>query len=309
MKQRWISRGLIRTVLIMVLAVVAWSFHGRIEHHEKTSIVKVISYNIWNGFEWGEDEERQEKLIAWMKAQNPDVVAVQELCDYTKDRLLKDAKNWGHSYAEVLKTSGYPVGITSKEPIEVKERILEGMHHGAFHCNTFDIDFMVVHFSPFSYEKRRQETEIVLNKLSKIAETHNKYIVLGDFNAVSPFDADLYKDKGGRLKAMRESEAKHHHIRNLFQGQLEYGVMSTFLSFPLIDVVQKHTSGLDQRTSSPTQVFEEEKGKGRHPNSKRIDYILVSPSLEPGCTHAQVLNMEETFYLSDHYPVLAEFEF
>lgn len=309
MKHKWNTKGLIKTVLIIVTFTVIWSFQGQTEHPEKTSTIKVISYNIWNGFEWGEDEERREKLIAWMKAQNPDVVALQQLCDYTKDKLLKDAKKWGHSYAEVLKTSGYPVGITSKEPIEVKERIFEGMHHGALHCKTAGIDFMVVHFSPFSYKKRRQEAEIVLTRLSKIAETQNKYIVLGDFNAVSPFDADLYKDKGGRLKAMRESEAKHDHIRNLFQGQLEYGVMSTFLSFPLIDVVQKHTSGLDQRTSSPTQVFEEEKGKGRHPNSKRIDYILVSPSVESRCTNAQILNMEETFYLSDHYPVLAEFEF
>lgn len=309
MKQRWMSRGLIRTVLIMALAVITWSFHGLTEPSEKTSTIKVISYNIWNGFEWGKDSQRREKLVKWMKAQNPDVVALQELCDYTKEKLLEDAKNWGHSYAEILKTSGYPVGITSKEPIEVKERILEGMHHGALHCKTADIDFMVVHFSPFSYKKRRQEAEIVLTRLSKIAKTQNKYIVLGDFNAVSPFDADLYKDEGGRLKAMQESESKHDHVRNLFQGQLEYGVMSAFLSFPLIDVVQKHTLGLDQRISSPTQVFEEDKGEGRHPNSKRIDYILISPSIEPGCTNAQVLNMEETFYLSDHYPVLAEFKF
>ena len=74
-------------------------------------------------------------------------------------------------------------------------------------------------------------------------------------------------------------------------------------------IVLIHLNKLDKAEKLMKQVFEEEKGKGRHPNSKRIDYILVSPSVESRCTNAQILNMEETFYLSDHYPVLAEFEF
>jgi len=243
-----------------------------------------------------------------MKAQNPDVVALQELCDYTKEKLLEDAKKWGHPYAEILKPSGYPVGITSKNPIEVKEKILDSMHHGALHCKTSGIDFMVVHFSPFSYEKRRVEAKIVLEKLKDIMSTQDKYIVLGDFNAVSPFDADLYKDKDELLVSKRESEQAHDHVRNLFLGQLEYGVLASFLDFPLIDVVQKYTSGWDQRISCPTQVFEEKEGEGRKSNSTRIDYILTSPFLAEKCSHAKVLNQKETYYLSDHYPVVAEFE-
>jgi len=308
MKQRWIYKKLIRTIVPLITFVVICSFQDQMGTPEEPSTLKVISYNIWNGFEWGKDLERREKLIAWINSQNPDVVALQELCGYTKEKLLKDAIRWGHSYAEILKTSGYPVGITSNKPIEVNERILEDMHHGALFCRTWDIDFMVVHLSPFSYEKRRQEAKIVLNRLSKIAEQQNKYIVLGDFNAVSPFDADLYRSNDVLLNSMQESEGQHNHIRNLFHGQLEYGVMSTFLSFPLIDITQKHTIELDQRTSCPTQVFEEKKGKGRPRNSIRIDFILTSPFLGASCVNAKVLNRMETFYLSDHYPVMAEFK-
>ncbi|GJM29474.1 MAG: hypothetical protein DHS20C17_21090 [Cyclobacteriaceae bacterium] len=308
MKHEYFTAGLGKTVLVMVILVVIWSFRQGQRDVEPNNL-KIITYNLWNGFEWGKDSERRKELVNWVKIQNPDVVALQELCDYTREKLLEDATEWGHTHAEILKTSGYPVGITSKEPIEVKERILEGMHHGALHCKTSGIDFMVVHFSPFSYEKRRQEAKIVLTRLSRIVETQNRYVVLGDFNAVSPFDADLYKDNGDRIKAMQASERENDHVRNLFQGQLEYGVMGAFLSFPLLDVVQKYTVGLHQRISAPTQVFEENRGEGRHPNSKRIDYILVSPAMELACTNARVLNTEETFYLSDHYPVLAEFDF
>jgi exodeoxyribonuclease-3 len=274
---------------------------------KKGSLLKVMSYNIWNGFEYGKDERRKEELIQWIKSEDPDIVALQELCGYTQEKLLGDAKKWGHSYAEILKTSGYPVGITSNQPIEVKERILDSMHHGALHCKISGIDFMVVHFSPFSYEKRHEEAKIVLQRLSRIAASQDKYIVLGDFNALSPFDADLYGNHSSLLNSIKASEVQHSHIRNLFLGQLEFGVMAAYLAFPLIDVTQKYTSGLDQRISCPTQVLEKEKGEGRSERSMRIDYILTSPFLSEKCINAKVLNQEKTYYLSDHYPVIAEF--
>ena len=40
----------------------------------------------------------------------------------------------------------------------------------------------------------------------------------------------------------------------------------------------------------------------------RIDYILASPALALTCKKAKVFNGEDTHLLSDHYPVMAEFE-
>jgi len=276
---------------------------------EKKHDITVLSYNIWNGFDWGKDTLRKKKVLEWITLQQPDVVALQELCGYTKEKLLEDAQAWGHRYVEILKTSGYPVGLTSNQPIKVKEKILENLHHGALHCQIGEIDFMVVHFSPFSHKKRHEEAQVILARLAAISKVQDKFIVLGDFNAVSPFDADYYQGNEELLKSKRESEEKHDHVRNLSNGELEYAVMSRYISFPLIDVVQKHTSGLDQRISCPTQIFEKEKGKGRPVNSTRIDYILTSPFLGTICKGAYVANDEETFYLSDHYPVIAKFEY
>ncbi|WP_299537539.1 endonuclease/exonuclease/phosphatase family protein [Ulvibacterium sp.] len=269
--------------------------------------LKVISYNIWNGFDYGKDKERQQNAIDWIKAQNPDVVALQELNDYTLEKLLHDAKKWGHSHAEILKSDGYPVGITSNKPITVKERILENMHHGALHCETWGIDFFVIHFSPFSFTKRHEEADIILSKLEKVRKNQDKYIVLGDFNALSPFDAQFYKGNNKMLAAMKESEHKHEHIRNLHMGRLEYGVMARYVGFPLLDVVQIHTRELEERLSSPSQIFEKDVDKGRYGHPKRIDYIMTSPALEGVCTYARVHNGESTYHLSDHYPVIAVF--
>ena len=291
--------------IVLIFLIVAFSLYSE----EKDSTLKVISYNIWNGYEWGKDSLRHQEVLSWISSQNPDVVAMQELNDYTKEKLLIDAKAWGHSYAEILKTSGYPVGITSNKPIITKERIIENMHHGALYCETWGIDFIVIHLSPFSYQKRHEEANLILSKLSEIKNEQNKYIILGDFNAVSPFDADFYNGNEEMMTGMRNYEAKNDHVRNLFFDELEYGVLSAFLSFPLIDVVQRYTYDLDERISCPTQVNEKQKNEGRPSDSNRIDYILVSPILANICTNAKVLNGKPTFYLSDHYPVMAEFKF
>jgi exodeoxyribonuclease III len=303
------KRNICKNIAFLISVVILISSHSIAFSQESQSTLKVMTYNIWNGFEYGKDTDRKDKLIAWVKSQNPDVLALQELNDYTQEKLLADAKKWGHSYAEILKTSGYPVGITSSKPIEVKEKIMKNMHHGALHCEIDGIDFFIIHFSPHSYQKRQEESKIIIKKLSKLSKEQNKFIVLGDFNAVSPFDADLYKNRVTFMNLLKEAELQHSHIRNLFNGELEYGVIGSLLAYPLIDVTQKFTSGYDERVSCPTQVFETEKGDGRPERSKRIDFILVSPFLSKKCINAKVLNQKETYYLSDHYPVMAEFNF
>ena len=228
---------------VLIILTFGVSSHG-LRSQEK---LKVMTYNIWNGFDWGKDFDRKIKFIDWVNTQNPDVLALQELCGYDEEKLKSDA--------------------------------------------------------------RREEAKIIMDKLSKLSTGQNKYLVLGDFNALSPFDAHLYKDNPRLLENKRASEIEHDHVRNLLEDQLEYSVLGSLLGYPLIDVVQRFTSSWDNRVSCPTQVFESEKGEGRPINSTRIDYILSSPFLATKCVNAGVLNKKDTYYLSDHYPVMAEFDY
>ena len=45
--------------------------------------LKVMTYNIWNGFDWGNDTIRKKDWIRWIQRKKPDVLALQELCDAT----------------------------------------------------------------------------------------------------------------------------------------------------------------------------------------------------------------------------------
>ena len=90
-----------------------------LERHWKPNVekIQIISYNIFNGFDWRKDTERQERFIKWVINKDPEVLAMQELCGFTQESLSELAKEWGHMYAVIVKEGGYPVGLTSKKPI------------------------------------------------------------------------------------------------------------------------------------------------------------------------------------------------
>ena len=67
-----------------------------------------------------------------------------------------------------------------------------------------------------------------------------------------------------------------------------------------------------QRGSFPGQVLAEVNDESQASlisRMQRIDYIMVSPALSLRCVDAKVCNGEDNYYLSDHYPVIAEFEY
>lgn len=270
---------------------------------------KLISYNIWNGFEWGKDTVRQGKLLSWMDSQKPDVVALQELCGYSDERLTREAKAWGHDYSVLLKTTGYSVGLTSKYPITLKEKIIDGMHHGALHCSTNGIELFVVHLSPFKWGKRNEEAEILIGRIDREIKAGNKVIVCGDFNALSPIDTEWYNSRAELLEDSRKSDEKNDHAENLREGNFNYSVMSKFYGAGLFDIGSKFVKAGNDRISFPTQVFRknETDKKKLIDKGSRIDYILTNYNLVGQCIGAKIYNGPEAYYLSDHYPVEASF--
>jgi endonuclease/exonuclease/phosphatase family metal-dependent hydrolase len=296
--------------LLLVFSV-SINFSQTVTKTEKPAeTLKIITYNIWNGFDFGKDEKRRAELVNWVNEQDPAIVGLQELCNYSPEKLKEDAKNWKHDYSVLLKTTGYSVGLTSKYPIEIKEKIFEGMHHGALHCKTGGIDVFVVHFSPSSFKKRREEAKIILQKLAEAATTNSNYMVLGDINAHSPFDAELYKNDV-LLNRLRNSNADNQNNGNLADNELDFATISGFIAFPLIDVCQKYTSGMSERGSFPARSLAEENNETVEElinRFERIDYILVSPEMAKKCVVSKVYNGKENWYLSDHYPVMAEFD-
>jgi endonuclease/exonuclease/phosphatase family metal-dependent hydrolase len=277
--------------------------------------LKVLSYNIWNGFDWGKDTQRKVKMTEWLKEINPDVVGFQELNDFTEAELKAWGNDIGHPYAVLLKEDGYPVGITSKKPIRLMTGMQGGLWHGMIHVETFGIDFIVLHLSPHDWEFRRREAEIIVEYAEKSILKHSdkQLIMMGDFNAHSPYDANFDAMNPFSLKRLKQSDSlrikkngpnAHQNLRN---GTIDYSVISKFLSIPMIDLVQKSVPDKNKNSFPTPLVLRNLSPEAIEKNKKRIDYILASTNLESSFLEAEILNQGVPEVLSDHYPVLASF--
>ncbi len=271
--------------------------------------IKVISYNILEGLgnEASYGKGRHDRCVQWLKEQHADVIALQELYG-SEEKLSQDAKQWGHLYY----AKAGPIGLTSKKPIEFVKKYKKGLWHGVLHCKTYGIDILVIHLSPADWKYRFREASLIKEIVDSVKQTTREYIVMGDFNAHSPFDSELYKQNPELVKKYQKGDkhqkSKGSPYRSLIDGHIDYSVISEFLSFPLIDVTERFVPWY-RRHTFPTPiligVWRTAGNIGRTP--ERIDYILTSIEMSKKCKGVKVHNGEECDYLSDHYPLEAIF--
>lgn len=264
---------------------------------EKKPPLSVITYNVWNGFEG--ESQRKNTFVNWARQQHPDVMALEELNNFTQESFSQLAASWGHPYAVILKEKGYPVGISSRYPITNVYRLTADMHHGCLYAEIKGIGFFVVHFSPFSSARRLQEANAVLHALQEKERAGKPAIILGDFNSFTPGDSIFYSSSGVRdsmLLAQKENKA----LQNLDgNNEIDYKVLRTFLSTGFSDSFSMFHKKFE--SSYPTKVFPNEPLSGQI----NIDHILLSPEIKNACKKADIVKDPVTDTLSDHYPVKA----
>ena len=262
--------------------------------------LRVISYNIWNGFE--HDASRRANFINWIKGQQPDILAMTELVGFTEKDLGQLASEYGNKYYAIVKEEGYPVGITSNEPITVVKKQVEGFWHGMLHVKTHGLDMIVTHLSPHDWKFRLKEAQMLTSYIQD--NQLDNCMVMGDFNAYSPFDADWVETHAQLIENMQKWDAEQETYRNMRDGRFDYSVLSKFLSIGLTDICRLYVPA-DKRTTFPAAfLYGWQHGDTRlHGIGERLDYILVSPSLVSRCLDARIHNGIETEGISDHYPV------
>jgi len=263
--------------------------------------IRVISYNILDGFDGLKDMDRIERMVEWIKEKDPEIMAFQELVGFKQNDLQKLAESYGHSYAVILKEDGYPVGITSKKPIQVVNKLIEGFWHGVLHVKTYNMDFIVLHLSPSQKDFRMKEAQKITNYINE--NCPQSCLVMGDFNSESPFDADELETHVKYMMRIGAGSAENQK-RKPRNPTVNYSVQSIFLSTELEDVCRLFVKA-DKRTTFPTRILTDtSKREDLHALSgSRIDYILVAPDILNKCVDAFIWNGEDTDYLSDHYPI------
>lgn len=262
---------------------------------------RLITYNVWYGFT--KVPQRKADWLDWMKKQQPDVVSLQELNEYTPEQLATDARGWGHNYSVLLKEDGFPTGFTSRYPIEDGQKYLEGFHHGLLRVRVQDIYFYVIHLHPGNWEVRHRELDKILDNMRQLP-ADSRIVLAGDFNTFSPYDSVYYQH--GRLEPFFVGlDTIYENNKNLKNGRLDYGVLERLAAagFTDMEYVLRPDSYVFTGTF-PTLIEKE----GEHGDQRRLDYVFVSANLRDHVQSAQIIANDTTWMLSDHLPVVADFE-
>ncbi|WP_316820771.1 endonuclease/exonuclease/phosphatase family protein [Pedobacter gandavensis] len=274
-----------RITLFIFMMVAAQLLHAQ-------SPLKIISYNVYNYFE--SEVERKARFISWAKGQQADVIAYQELVNITAQELQTLGLAIDHPYTALVKEKGYAVGISSKYPITDVKKVIEGMHHGFMAAKIKDLNFVVVHLSPFSHEKRREEIATITDSLDRWSLT-KKVMIMGDFNSLAATDSMAY-NRHDRLRPMLASDSSSK-ISNTNNGMLDYTIPAYLMQKGFLDTWTLKVKGFN--FSYPTQVF----GPVPDASKERIDYIFVSPDLQKNAIKPIIVKDAVTDQLSDHYPL------
>lgn len=270
------------TAVVSMLALVSVAAFGGTPQDAPGEKLRVLNWNILYSFN---HKRASAAGTRWISDNKPDVVALQELNGNDDRSLAAMAKKWGHKHSAILKKNGFPVGLTSREPIQVFERRVKGFHHGYLHCRTHGVHFFVVHFWP----KKDHEAKVILEKVRALLAAKQRVIVLGDFNTHSRKDAEFLKSRNS--------------VKPL------YDVVDLFESHKFVDLVHKHSPSIKYSCPSPITIpkwsasMEVVKSK-----RQRIDFVFASEELARTSRSATIVRSKELDKISDHYPVLVEFE-
>lgn len=298
------KRSKCQVVLLLPIFVLSSLFaceQRKEQYADAETTLRLITHNVWYGFTQVPD--RKILWLEWMKEQKPDVVSLQELNEYTADKLAGDARVWGHPYSVLLKEEGFPTGITSRYPIEDIRKYREGFHHGLIRVSIRGIYFYVIHLHPSNWEIRSREVDQILADIRGLPGDA-KIILAGDFNTFSPVDSVYYQKE--QLVPFFQARDEAYNEKNLRNGQLDYSVIEKLMRDGLVDVEYQIRSDDYRFTGSfPTRVEKE----GDDGDPRRLDYVFVSKNLADQVMGAQIIANDTTWILSDHLPVRVDFRF
>lgn len=262
--------------------------------------IKILSYNVLYGLQG--DSVNIERYVSLINDLQPDIVATQEMNEWTQKTLEELAKRYGHPYALQSKEEGFPVALTSKTPMVNFRKVTENMWHSYIYARVRGIHIFVVHFSPFSYQKRLEEVSDIIAQTGEIP-ADEPILIMGDFNSLAPSDSTHYGKELSDI--MQNREKQHKHIRNLNNGRIDYTVLGKLEEAGFKDSYKLFTEEFTE--SIPT--FKDGEGNLKESNAgipRRIDFVWCNATAARCITKSIVLKNELTNVISDHYPVYIE---
>lgn len=247
----------------------------------------------WNTYHLFDHQKHKPAATQWLAEQTATIAAFQEMWHLNEAQFQELARAWGHEHAVMHKESGYPVALSSTEPITVVERRTYGFHHGYLHARTHGFDVFVVHFWP----GKIHEADHIAKLARGLADDGHAVVIVGDFNAEIRHD-EAYLQAHGHLGTVERGKRS-----------FDYRITDAFLDAGFVDVTHQHAPDANYTFGSPALIPRWRKDMaGVHTARRRIDYIFVDGNTAARVRDADVVTDDKTVGLwSDHYPLRALF--
>lgn len=262
--------------------------------YRKGKNVNILQYNILDGCR---EKEKYDKLSSWIKEKNLDIITFNELNGWSKSEFQNEMLKIGFQYTHLfeMESSPYYVGVASKSPIKlIKELEEKPFYHGFLHVKINNINFFVVHLTPFESKNRELETKEIINLSKEIEEA---IIIIGDLNTLSPLDKKQY-EKMNTFNELRKDEVLAR------QHTLDHGINYKPMKMLLESGFHDFCYSKDFLHSMPSKI-------GQHADKNvylRIDYILGNDQALEYLIEGRVVQELALDKLSDHYPVMCKLE-
>lgn len=287
--QQLAKRYFVKVACFLLVTLSVISCKKKEETSSEVDQIKVLSYNIYEGFRG--DATTISNFKKWADTLKADVIAFQEMKYFTKESLKSFASEIGYPYTVMFHESGLPVALVSRFPITNIKTVPSDLH--LVEAQIQGCHFFVIHLNAATYEKRQQEMAIIMERVNKISDKE-KILMMGDFNNMSPQDAKDY-DNASKMNLVAQSEINNPGTKILNNGKIDYSVIQTLLDNGFYDTWKMFRTGYEK--SAPTKLR-------THNNYTRIDYIFANKSLSNDFTKSYMVKDEFTDYASDHYPMV-----
>jgi exodeoxyribonuclease-3 len=254
--------------------------------------MKIASWNV-NSL-----KVRLPQVLDWLRAQEPDVLALQEtkLTDENFPAAEIEALGYHVAYSGQKTYNG--VAMISREPLEDLVTDVPGLDDpqrrilGATVGGVRVLDLYVVNGQEVGSEKFAYKLDWLEKVTAYVREDlvrHPRYVVLGDFN-IAPDDRDVHDPQAWHERILCSTPE-----RDALRKLLDLGFKD---SFRLFEQPPESFSWWDYRAAG----FRRNLGL-------RIDLVLASDALAAKCTASTVdVEPRRLERPSDHAPAVAEFE-
>ncbi|KAJ3052430.1 hypothetical protein HK097_006273 [Rhizophlyctis rosea] len=203
----------------------------------------------------------------------------------------------------------FRIGISSIYPITIIQKQKHSFWHGALIVrlqlsSTRHLNILLTHLNPFHATARKKECEQIVATIQSSPHSNEEWLVMGDLNSLSRLDESSY-NASNIVTTLTQTDKLSQKFLTEDHTAVDYAPLDTLMiDGELRDLSSSRNQLGHLDYSVPTLLDVDD----MHATHMRLDYVFGNESIANKVSRCGVLRNEETGILSDHYPVILDFE-